>query len=328
MPICVIVIVIMQSMHSIYSLSGPRGKCAHALLAAFIATGMMLFFVGQVEASACEIVVVQSSEITPFQQAFEGFEEASGCTIKEVISIQSGSSDLSARVRRLNPDGVLALGLDALSRIQYVKDIPIFYTMAANLPKSMQTAENISGVSMIVTPDRQIESIRQLLPKARRVGVIYDPSATGQFVQDLLKAGRGRAIEVVAIKARNLQEVARALGELKGRIDVLLMPPDLTVVTPHTVEAMMLFSFQNSVPVISFSEKYVSMGALASIMMVPADLGIQTGELARAYFIKKAEHMPAKQYARKSFLIINTRIANKFGLPLSSEIMKKSKKVE
>jgi putative ABC transport system substrate-binding protein len=299
-----------------------------ALFTAFAAAVLLCSFAGHAEAAACEIVVVQSSEIKPFQQALDAFEETSGCIIKEVIFVQSSSSDLSARVRRLNPDGVLALGLDALSRIQYVKDIPIFYTMAANLPLTMQAAENVSGVSMIIAPDRQIESIRRLLPQARRVGVLYDPSSTGQFVQDLIKAARAKSIEVVAVKTRSAQEVARLLDQFKDRIDVLLMPPDLTVVTPQTVEAMMLFSFQNLVPVISFSEKFVSMGALSSIMMVPADIGVQTGELVRAYFTQKGAGLRVREYARKSFLIVNPKIAKKFKILLSSEILKESKKVE
>ena len=66
---------------------------------------------------------------------------------------------------------------------------------------------------------------------------------------------------------------------MKGKIDIFWMLPDAEVITPETVDSILLFSFQNNVPVFSFSSKYVKMGALASLSVDPFALGAQTGEL-------------------------------------------------
>ena len=59
------------------------------------------------------------------------------------------------------------------------------------------------------------------------------------------------------------------------------MVPDVTVITPETIDAMLLFSFRNRIPIFTFSDKYVEMGAMAAITVEPRDLGAQIGEILR-----------------------------------------------
>jgi putative ABC transport system substrate-binding protein len=181
---------------------------------------------------------------------------------------------------------------------------------------------------MLLTPERLIDAVLQILPNAKRWGVIYDPSNTGPFVERLVHNVRQHSINVIAKKAKDPREVPQILEDLKGKIEVLLMLPDTTVTTPETVNAMLIFSFRNAVPVISFSEKYVSMGALAAVTVSPRDLGIQTGEMARAHFSGRSEHRQAKTYARKNLLIINMKIAKKLGIFIKDAVLRKSTRVE
>ena len=56
---------------------------------------------------------------------------------------------------------------------------------------------------------------------------------------------------------------------MQGKIDILWMLPDATVVTDETVELLLRFSFQHDVPMFSFSKKYVEVGAVASLDVDP-----------------------------------------------------------
>jgi putative ABC transport system substrate-binding protein len=280
------------------------------------------------QAAPKEVVVVQSSDIRPFSDAIEGFEESCDCVIKDIITVSPGGLDVAAQIHRLKPDSVLALGLDSLTRLHPVRSIPIFYTMVTSPPQSMQVSANVSGVSMIVTPERLIESMLQLLPKAKRWGVIYDPANTGMFVERLIQNVRHHSIEVIARKTKNPREVPQILEELKGKVEVLLMLPDITVTTPETVNTMLIFSFRNMVPLISFSEKYVSMGAFAAVTVSTRDLGVQTGEMVRQYFSGGSGQRQGKIYARKNLMIINMKIARKLGIAIRDAVLIKSKRVE
>ena len=114
---------------------------------------------------------------------------------------------------------------------------------------------------------------------------------------------------------------------MQGKIDMFWMLPDTSVVTAETVESILLFSFQNKVPVFSFSSKYVKMGALASISADPFDLGAQTGEIVANKFAKGLGEDPVLVRSRKIVLSVNRKIAEKLGIPLDNEITQNAAEV-
>ena len=275
------------------------------------------------QAAQLRIVVVQGSDIKPFAEALEGFESACSCEIIEVIVADSEHSDVAARVRRLRPDGVLALGIDALTQLRSIKDIPVFYTMTAGARHPFGEIENFSGVNMFVTPEKQIDAIRELLPGAKRVGIIYNPRNSASLVEKAARQAKLDSMEIVSRQAGSAREVPAILDDLRGKIDVLFMIPDMTVTTPETVDAMLLFSFRNRVPIFTFSVQYVEKGALAALSVSAVDLGAQTGETARKV-IKEGIKGGIRTYARKQVLTVNARIANKLGIAITEEVLKKS----
>ncbi|HTZ17144.1 MAG TPA: ABC transporter substrate binding protein [Dissulfurispiraceae bacterium] len=279
-------------------------------------------------AAPAEIVVVQGADIKPFDDALEGFESTCECTISEVIISGSETSDIAGRARRLHPDAVLALGADALAKVRTIRDIPIFYTMTAGARHPFGELSNLSGVSMFISAERQIDAIRELFPGARRIGIIYDARNTAALIERTIQYGRSNSVEVVAKQTSSARDVQSLLEGMKGQIDVLMMVPDVTVTTPETLDSMLLFSFRNRVPIFTFSEKYVQQGAVAALIVAPYDLGAQTGEIARKLMREKAERTAVRSYAKKQVLMINTRIAKKLGIVISDAIMKKSVKVK
>jgi putative tryptophan/tyrosine transport system substrate-binding protein len=280
-------------------------------------------------AAPLEIVVVQGADIKPFDDALEGFESSCECTIIEVLTTGSETYDIAGRVRRLHPDAVLALGMDALAKVQSIRDIPVFYTMTAGVRHPFQELSNFSGVSMFITPERQIDAIKELFPNAKRIGIVYDAHNTASIVERSVQYAKSNSIEIVPRQAGSARDIPSILDGLKGKIDVLLMLPDTTVTTRETVDAMLLFSFRNRVPIFTFSEKYVEMGAAAALTVIPRDIGVQTGEIARKLMRDRTEDGgPVRTYARKQILLINTRITTKLGITIADEILKKSVKVK
>ena len=115
---------------------------------------------------------------------------------------------------------------------------------------------------------------------------------------------------------------------MKGLINALWMLPDLTVVTPETFKFMLLSSFQNNIPLISFSEKYVEMGALMSLNIDEYDIGRQAGEMAGKFFSGTALDHIQKTDARNAKLTINKKTAEKLGITINSKILKKARIIE
>jgi putative ABC transport system substrate-binding protein len=97
----------------------------------------------------------------------------------------------------------------------------------------------------------------------------------------------------------------------------------LTVIIPETVEAMLLFSLENKIPLVSFSEKYVEMGALMSIGVDAFDMGMQAGEMAQRILSGGTVNVHHTD-ARKAVISINSKVAKKLGISINQRTIGKA----
>ena len=104
---------------------------------------------------------------------------------------------------------------------------------------------------------------------------------------------------------------------MKEKIDVFWMLPDITVITPETVEFLLLFSFKNRIPLLAFSEKYLELGAFMSTGIDPFDMGAQAGEMANKILSGRQIKNVHQVLARKVVVSTNLMIAGKLGINLS-----------
>ncbi len=91
------------------------------------------------------------------------------------------------------------------------------------------------------------------------------------------------------------------------------MLPDPTVTTPNTVEAMLHFSLDNQIPLLTFADKYIDMGATVAVTFDVYDMGVQAGRMARKVLQAPGQTVPAESPARLN-LRVNTRVAAKIGV--------------
>lgn len=278
--------------------------------------------------SAAELIVVKSSGIKPYNDALEGFKSTCACTVTELNLSETGKENIQEQIVRIKPDGVLAIGMDALNNVSTTINLPIFYTMVTEYgPEVSINLKKFSGVAMDILPETSLRYIADFFPAAKRIGIIYNKQNTGKLVKDAMVISSSIGLEIVAREVSGPGEVPSVIESLKGRIDVFWMLPDSVVATPQTIDALLLFSFQNKVPVFSFSGKYVKMGALASLSADPFLLGAKTGELVAKKLNEGSYKKPEHMYPSKIILTINKKVSEKLGLPQNSEIFRKADKV-
>jgi putative ABC transport system substrate-binding protein len=273
--------------------------------------------------SAKEIVVVKSSDIKPYNDALEGFKRTCRCTVRELNLPETGQNNTQDKILEIGPDAVLAIGMDALNSVGKIDNLPIFYTMLTELmPEFAEKRKKYSGTNMDILPETYLSYMARLFPKARRIGIIYSKRNTGQFVSEALAISNSMVFEIIAREVSNPARVPAVIESMKGKIDIFWMLPDTDVITSETVDYILLFSFQNNVPIFSFSNKYVKMGALASLSIDPVALGAQTGALVAKELDKGVVENHVHIRPQKVLLSVNRKIAAKFSLPLGDEIVK------
>ncbi|MGD0884195.1 MAG: ABC transporter substrate-binding protein [Thermodesulfovibrionales bacterium] len=271
-----------------------------------------------------DVAVIKSADIKPYNDALSGFKSSCGCSITEIPYQESDPAALPKSIAQLHPDAVLAIGMDAFQGAQSIKDIPVVFTMVPHLPSSVTGRQNIYGVSMTVSPEKQLDTILQLVPTAKRIGIIYDPQNAESFVREASQSALAKGIILIPKKASKPGDVPSLIESMQDKIDVFWMLPDTTVINAETVNSLLLFSFQNKIPIFAFATKYVEMGALAALNIDPVDLGVQAGEIMKRLLDQKKGGIAAPVAPRKTVLTINRKIARKLGIDISKTILEKA----
>ena len=271
-------------------------------------------------AAGQKVLALQSVAIAPYEEAVRGFERVYGSEVKRLFVSEQKEKDVLREIQAIKPDMVLAVGRDALLIARRLRDIPVVYCMVLN-PLALLAAEtNISGVSMNLAPGKQLPELLKILPDTHDIALLYDPARTGAFVQELREAAALAGVRLNAMEVHQPQEVPRRLNNIRDRADLFWMLPDVTVIAPETVEAILLFSLENKIPILTFSEKYLERGAMLSIGIDPFDIGRQAGELAQMIF-SGGEHLQHGE-ARKALVAVNEKIARKLGIRIEGKLLR------
>jgi putative ABC transport system substrate-binding protein len=282
---------------------------------------LLLLFLGlPVFAGAGEIVALKSADIQPYNEAVAGFVKSCRCSVSEIVLNETDGRDVLEKIRDADPEAVFAVGMDALNFSKAITRVPVVYSMVPHSQLLIAAQQTASGVSMYISPEKFIAAILDVFPRARKIGVIYDPRNSDAFVKAASSAAEARGAELVAKKNTKPGDLPSLIDAMKDRIDVFLMVPDVTVINPESVKYLLLFSFVNKVPVFSFSRKYVEMGAAAGLYAAPYDMGLQAGEIAQKIVAEKNGKL-IRADVRKTVRVINRKIINKMGIRVRGEVL-------
>jgi len=276
---------------------------------------LMLLTVGFPGGAAARdrIVSVQSISIPPYEEAIDGFRDICTFSMDRLLISEERFVSIPEQVRRMEPDLILAVGLDALNALSEIHDIPIVFVMLL-CPESKSVGGNVTGVNMTPSVDVQLVKINEILPDIRNVGVIFDPAQTGPLVQAACEAGNRFGIDIHTASVKTTRDVPARLLAIRDEVQLIWMIPDITVVTQQTIEYFLLFSLENKIPLIAFSEKYVRMGAFMAFSLDPEDMGRQAGKMANMILDGKSPGQVPVQDARSVSVTVSRSLAKKFGI--------------
>ena len=109
------------------------------------------------------------------------------------------------------------------------------------------------------------------------------------------------------------------LGELLSQNDALLMLPRQSIYNRDTLKGVLLSSYRNRKPAISYSPAHVKTGAVASIFSSPVDIGRHLALLLNRTLDKQAPADNPLEFPRFYTIATNSRVANALGIDLPGE---------
>jgi putative ABC transport system substrate-binding protein len=265
-----------------------------------------------------------------------GFE--AGRNLKFEYQTAQGSSGTAAQIARKyvgeQPDVIVAIATpSAQAVVAATKQIPVVYSavtdpVAAKLVKTWDASgTNVTGVSDLSPLDRHVALMRQVVPGAKRIGVIYSPGEANSvaIVEGLRKAVAAAGLSLVEAAAARTVDVPGAARSLVGKADVIYAPTDNNVMSAF--EGIVKVAGQAKLPVVAADTGAVARGAVAALGLNYYDLGRQTGRLVvRILKGEKAGAIPS-QVSETLELHVNPAAARQQGIALSDALLKSAKVV-
>lgn len=281
-----------------------------------------------------KIGVIQLTEHAALDAANEGFVAAlNDAGINYTIDQQNAQNDQSTCqtiAEKLVNDGndlILAIATPAAQAVAgATSEIPILVTAVtdpadAGLVDSNEApGNNVSGTSDLTPVKEQMELLTQLLPDAKKVGILYcSAESNSEFQAELAKAAcaeAGLESEVFTVSSSN--EIQQVVESMVGKVDVIYAPTDNTIAAGMATVTMV--ANDNGLPTICGEEGMVDAGGLATYGIDYYQLGYMAGEQAVDILVNGADisQMPIGYLsADKCTLKTNQETADILGVDLS-----------
>ncbi len=284
------------------------------------------------------VAVVESRRLKAYDLALDGFRESmrrkgfEATFVRYVIDSDiTTPQQLKEVVEDAGASIVLALGTDAARLVKDAQaSIPSVFSMVSEPGQSglLNSGNNggtpMTGVCLDVPVYKQFSSLLDVVPKARKIGVVYNPDETQFIVDEARKVANRMNLGLVTYPVHSEADVPEGLTALRPRIDALWLVSDRTVLTTQSLQYVFLFAFQTNLPLMGLSDHFVKMGALCAVGPDYKDVGRQSGEFAAQILSgRNPEELPVAS-PRKVLLSLNLRTAEIIGLRIPDGIVRKA----
>lgn len=265
-----------------------------------------------------------------------GYTEDKG--LKWQFQTAQGNTAIAAQIARKyvgdKSDVIVAISTpSAQAVVAATKTIPVVYSavtdpVAAQLVPSWEASgTNVSGVSDMLVLEKQLELIKQVVPAAKTVGMVYNPGEANSVVvvdrlRELLSANDMSLVEATAARTVDVGAAGRSLV---GKVDVIYTNTDNNVVSAF--EALVKVGNDAKIPIIASDTDSVARGAIAALGVNYYNLGVQTGEMVVRILKGEKPGEIASETSTQLELFVNPSAAQKQGVTLDETFIKSATKI-
>jgi putative tryptophan/tyrosine transport system substrate-binding protein len=265
-----------------------------------------------------------------------GFEE--GKNLKFVYESAQGEPSTAVQIAQKfvgeNPSVIVPISTpSAQAVVNATSEIPIVFTAVTDplgaklVGDMMKPGGNVTGMSDLSPIKKHLELIKEITPNATKIGVPYNPGeANSVTLLGLLKQyAPDMGLEIVEAAAPTSADVLAATQSLVGKVDVIYVPTDNTIVS--ALESVIKVGTDNQVPVYAGDTDSVPRGAIAALGFNYYDVGRQTGKIVlRVLNGEKPGDIPVEG-VEITELYVNPGAAKAMGVTIPEAVVARAKTV-
>ena len=267
----------------------------------------------------------------------EGYEVGKNLKI-DLQNAQGDQSNLASMGQKLvtdNNDILVGITTPAtLSLSNATKDKPIImggitYPVEAGLIKTEdKPGNNITGVSDRTPIKQQLEIMKKVLPKMKKVGILYTASEDNSVkqAQEAEKLAKELGLEVKVSTVANTNDIQQVTESLASETDAIFVPIDNTIAS--AMATVVKVTDAKKIPVFPSADTMVADGGLLGLGVDQYQIGVETAKVV-AKVLKGADtkDMPIV-LANEGVIYLNEAKAKQLGIEIPKEIKDKAKVVD
>ena len=262
-----------------------------------------------------------------------GFEEGKNLTIKEenAAADQGTAKQISDGFVSDDVDlicGIATPSAQAAYNSAMNTEIPVIYTAVTD-PKAAKLANDdgapvgeVTGTSDELPIKEQLEMIREMLPDAEKIGILYTTSEVNSVsaIEKYEELAGDYGFTIVKKGVTQTADISLAAEELLGEVDCLTNLTDNTVV--NSLATILDKANAQKIPVFGSEIEQVKLGCLAAEGLDYIKLGKQTGKMAAQVLKgeKKASEIKYETISEPG-LYVNTKAAENLGITIDESLV-------
>jgi ABC transporter substrate binding protein len=221
-----------------------------------------------------------------------------------------------------------------LSLSNATKDKPIImagitYPVEAGLIKSEdKPGNNITGVSDRTPIKQQLEIMKKVLPKMKKVGILYTASEDNSVkqAQEAEKLAKELGLEVKVSSIANTNDIQQVTESLASETDAIFVPIDNTIAS--AMSTVVKVTDAKKIPVFPSADTMVADGGVLGIGVDQYQIGVETAKVvAKVLKGEDTKNMPIV-LANEGVIYLNEAKAKQLGIEIPNEVKEKAKVVD
>ncbi|MFN7964383.1 MAG: ABC transporter substrate binding protein [Acidobacteriota bacterium] len=280
------------------------------------------------------IIVLASQDTAPYREIVEGFQS--------VLREQHTSASIVLRFLDGRPEAAneevrdyaagnvtlfIPLGTNAVrAMVEQKVGTPIVASMILR-ESEIEAAVDATAVVLEFPTEVELHWLRQILPRSRRVGVLYNAAENQARIDRATRLAQDAGLELRPHRVDAPKDLPGVLETLGAEVQVLWGVTDQIVMTPETAKPLMLFSIRERIPFVGLSSAWVKAGALYALDRDYHDIGRQVAEVALRVLAGQSAKSLTPARPRKVVYSLNQRTAKAIGISLPAAVLRDAKDV-
>ena len=255
-----------------------------------------------------------------------------GKNLKFVYQTAQGNPATAVQIARnfvgRKPDVLVGIATPtAQALVAATKDIPIIFSavtdpVGAKLLQSLESpGGNVTGLSDMSPITQQLRMIRQILPNATTIGLVYNPGEanSNSLINTIEANAPAMGFNIVKSVANSSAQVQSATQNAAAKSDVIFALTDNT--TTSAFDAMIKAANDAQIPIYGSTKSHVEKGAVAAVGFDYYQIGKETADYVVEVLQGRNPADLSARIANGSEIYVNQSAAQKNGITLPRDIV-------